>query len=99
MRPMYHRSSTRLQSHCFVSSLAFLLDRALEKKMKSAGIDLSSKEAWQILKTVRVVEIKLSDGTRTRSVTQGSTRAARILRVLSIRNLDPDVSKAGQEAA
>jgi transposase len=99
MRPIYHRSSERVQAHVFVASLAFLLDRALEKKLKAAGSDLSSKEAWQLLKTVRVVEIKLSDGTRTRSVTQGSTRAARILRVLGIRNLDPDSSKAGQKAA
>jgi transposase len=99
MRPIYHRSPERVQAHVFVASLAFLLDRALEKKLKSAGIDLSSKEAWQILKTVRVVEIKLSDGTRKRSVTQGSTRAARILRALGIRNLDPDDSKAGQKAA
>ena len=47
--------------YAFVASLAFLLDRALEKKLKSP-LDLSSKEAWQILKTVRVVEIELGHG-------------------------------------
>jgi hypothetical protein len=60
-----------------------------EKKLKSAGLDLSSKEAWQILKTVRVVEIELGDDKQKRSVTQGSARAAQILRALGIKDLIP----------
>jgi hypothetical protein len=40
-------TAPRVEAHIFIASLAFLLDRALEKKLKSAGIDLSSKEAWQ----------------------------------------------------
>jgi transposase len=100
MRPIYHQKAHRVQAHIFVASLAFLLDRALEKKLKAQGLDLSSKEAWQILKTVRVVEIELGDGKPKRSVTQGTVRAARILRALGIKNLDPDTSaKSGKEAA
>jgi hypothetical protein len=60
----------------FIASLAFLLDRALEKKLKSAGLDLSSKKAWQTLRTVRVVDIDLGNGERKQSVTHGSSRAA-----------------------
>ena len=90
MRPIYHQKAHRVQAHIFVASLAFLLDRALEKKLKSAGLDLSSKEAWQILKTVRVVEIDLGHGEPKRSVTQGTARAARILRALGISHLDPE---------
>lgn len=100
MRPIYHQKTRRVQAHIFIASLAFLLDRALEKKLKSAGIDLSSKEAWQILKTVRVVEIHLDHGDQKRSVTHGTTRAERIVRALGIKNLDPDMSaKSGKEAA
>lgn len=100
MRPIYHQKANRVQAHIFVASLAFLLDRALEKKLKAQGLDLSSKEAWQILKTVRVVEIDLGHGEHKRSVTQGTARAARILRALGIKNLDPDTSaKNGKEAA
>jgi transposase len=100
MRPIYHHKAHRVQAHIFVASLAFLLDRALEKKLKSAGLDLSSKQAWQSLKTVRVVEIELGQGEPKRSVTQGTARAARILRALGINNLDPDTSaKSGKEAA
>jgi transposase len=100
MRPIYHQKAARVQAHIFVASLAFLLDRALEKKLKSTGLDLSSKEAWQILKTVRVVEIELGDGRHKRSVTQGSARAAQILRALGIKDLDPDaLAKSGKKAA
>ena len=100
MRPIYHQKTRRVQAHIFIASLAFLLDRALEKKLKSAGLDLSSKEAWQILKTVRVVEINLDHGDQKRSVTHGTTRAERIVRALGIKNLDPDMSaKSGKEAA
>lgn len=90
MRPIYHQKAHRVQAHIFVASLAFLIDRALEKKLKSAGLDLSSKQAWQILKTVRVVEIDLGNGKQKRSVTQGTPQAARILRALRISDLDPD---------
>jgi transposase len=89
MRPVYHQKARRVLAHIFVASLAFLIDRALEKKMKSTGIDLSSKEAWQILKTVRVVEFDLGDGERKRSVTQGSARAIRILKAVGVKEMDP----------
>jgi transposase len=93
MRPVYHQKAPRVKAHIFVASLAFLLDRALEKRLKSAQIDISSEEAWQTLETVRVVEIDLGNGEQKRSVTQGTARAARILRAVGIKNLDPD-SKA-----
>ena len=96
MRPIYHQSARRVHAHIFVASLAFLLDRALEKKLKAAGIDISSKEAWQILKTVRVVEIDLGREHK-RSTTQGSARAAQLLRALGITTLDPE--QAGKKIA
>ena len=52
MRPIYHPTASRLEAHIFIASLAFWLDRALEKKLKSAGLDLFSHEAWQTLKIV-----------------------------------------------
>jgi len=89
MRPIYHRTVSRVEAHIFIASLAFLLDRALEKKLKSAGMDLSSQQAWQALKTVRVVDIDLGNGEHKQSVTQGSRRAAAILSTLGIKDLDP----------
>jgi transposase len=100
MRPVYHQKAHRVKAHVFVASLAFLLDRALEKKLKSAQIDISSEEAWQLLKTVRVVEIDLGDGEQKQSVTHGSARAARILKAVGVKNLDPDTrAKSAKHAA
>jgi transposase len=93
MRPIYHQTDRRVEAHLFVAALAFLLDRALEKKLKAAGLDLSSKEAWQLLRTVRVVEIDVRQKEPQRSVTRGSGRAARILKALDIRDLHPNPMK------
>ena len=90
MRPIYHQKPHRVEAHVFIAALAFLIDRALEKKLKTGGSDISSTEAWEILKTVRVVEFSLGNGQRKRTVTRGSKRAAQILRALGIQPLDPD---------
>lgn len=99
MRPIFHQKASRVQAHVFVASLAFLIDRALEKKLKSAGLDISSREAWQLLRTVRVVEIGVGAGKITRSVTQGSGRAEKILTALGLNDLDPDTRKTGKRVA
>jgi transposase len=89
LRPIYHQTDRRVAAHLFVAALAFLLHRALEKKLKAAGLDLSATEALQALRTVRVVEIHLGNGHTKRSVTRGTARAARILSALGITRLDP----------
>jgi transposase len=99
MRPIYHQTVPRVRAHIFIASLAFLLDRALEKKLKGAGMDLSSEQAWQLLKTVRVVEIDLGNGQRKQSVTQGCAQAAAILRTLGIKNLYPGAGTGQTMAA
>ena len=99
MRPIYHQKSDRVHAHVFVASLAFLLDRALEKKLQSVELDISSKDAWQSLRTVRVVDIDLGNGERKRSGTDGSARASRILRLLGINDRDPDTRKADHKVA
>jgi transposase len=89
LRPIYHQTDRRVEAHIFVAALAFLLHRAIEKKLKAAGLDLSSTEALQVLRTVRVVDFVLDQGQPKRSVTRGSSRAARILSALGITDLDP----------
>lgn len=99
MRPIYHQRAQRCQAHIFVASLAFLLDRALEKRLKASGLDLSSKEAWELLKTVRVVEIDLGNGEKQCSVTQGSSRASQVLKKLSITHRHPNTKKTTEMMA
>src|SRR6516164_415619 len=89
LRPIYHRTDERVQAHIFVAALAFLLHRAIEKKLKAAGLDLSATQALTALKSVRVVEIDLGNKTTKRSVTRGTQRAASVLRALGISELDP----------
>lgn len=89
MRPIYHHTDDRVEAHVFVAALAFLLHRAIEKKLKAARLDLSATEALIALKSVRVVDIDLGNGTSKRSVTHGTQRAAAVLRALGIADLDP----------
>jgi transposase len=89
MRPIYHQTDRRVEAHIFVAALAFLLHRAIEKKLKAARLDLSATQALTALKSVRVVDIDLGDGTIKRSVTAGTHRAEVVLRSLGITKLDP----------
>ena len=89
MRPIYHRDANRVRAHIFIAVLAFVLHRAIEKKLKGAKLDLSATEALTALKTVRVVDIDLGNGTRKRCVTRGSQRAAQILHALGVTEFDP----------
>jgi transposase len=95
MRPIFHRTDARVQAHIFVAALAFLLHRAIEKKLKAAGLDLSATQALDALKSVRLVDIDLGNGTTKRCVARGSQRAAAVLRALAITKLDPPTPPAG----
>lgn len=92
MRPIFHQTDKRVEAHIFVATLAFLLHRALEKKLKAARLDLSATDALEALRTVRIVDIDLGEGQTKRSVTQGSAHARRVLRALGITKLEPPKS-------
>lgn len=89
LRPIYHQTEKRVQAHLFVAALAFLLHRALEKKLKAAGLDLSATAALEALRTVRVVDLELGGGKTKRCVTRGSQRTEKILAALGIAQRDP----------
>jgi transposase len=97
MRPIYHHKDERVQAHIFVAALALLLHRAMEKKLKSAGVDLSATEALQALRSVRVVDIELGPQRSKRTVTRGSARACQVLTALGIRDIDPPAPPTGAE--
>jgi transposase len=91
LRPVYHQTEDRVEAHIFVAALAFLIHRAIEKKLKAARLDLSATEALSILKSIRVVDIDLGNGTTKRSVTAGTQRAAAVLRAIGITDRDPPI--------
>ena len=98
VRPVYHHKDDRVRAHVFVAALAFLLDRALEKKLRAAGSSLSSPAAWRALETVRCVTVEV--GSRTKlCVTRGSRQAAEVLKILRLSELDPPEAPEGKETA
>ena len=97
MRPIYHQTDPRVEAHVFVAVLAFLLHRALEKKLKAAGLDLSADDALTALKTLHVVDLDLGGGNTRRCVTKGSARTDKILKALGITERQPPTPpKRGQ---
>jgi transposase len=88
MRPIYHQRPKRVRAHIFVAALAFLLDRALEKKLKAAGVPMSSAQALEALRTVHVVDIRVGPEIR-RGVTSGNHQARQILAALGISDREP----------
>ena len=97
MRPIYHQTTKRTEAHLFVAALAFLLQKALDKKLKAAGLDLSATAALQALRTVRLVEFALGEDERKRSVSRGAARCKPILRALGITQLEPPQPPEGHE--
>jgi len=87
MRPIYHRTKPRVEAHVFVAALAFLLDRALEKKLHAKGVDLSAPAALEALRTIHVVDVKVGQ-VRKRGVTAGSSRARQVLTALGIKGCE-----------
>jgi len=97
VRPVYHHKDDRVRAHVFVAALAFLLDRALEKKLRAAGSSLSAPAAWQALETVRCVCVAVGNRKKL-CVTRGSRHAAEVLKILRLTELDPPEPLQGKEA-
>jgi hypothetical protein len=97
MRPIYHRTDDRVRAHIFVAALAFLLHRAIEKKLKAAGIDLSATEAL----TRAQISTRRRHRSRRRlnqaSRHQANPAAAAVLRALGIRDIEGEVRTAFSE--
>jgi len=96
VRPVYHHKDDRVRAHVFVAALAFLLDRALEKKLRAAPSSLSSPAAWRALETVRCVEVAVGNRKKL-CVTRGSRQAAEVLKILRLCELDPPEPPEGEE--
>jgi transposase len=88
MRPIYHHRPKRVRAHIFVAALAFLLARALEKKLKASGVPMSSAQALDALRTMHVVDIRVGAEIR-RGVTAGNHQARQILAAIGISDREP----------
>src|SRR5271157_4468418 len=98
MRPIYHHRPKRVRAHIFVAALAFLLARALEKKLKAAGVPMSSAQALEALRTMHVVDIRVGAQIR-RGVTAGNHQARQILAALAISDREPLQAQSSSKMA
>lgn len=96
LRPVHHRTASRVKAHVFVAALALLLDRALEKSLQAADSLLSTPFAWQALEMIRCVEVDLGKR-RKICVTRGNQHVAEIIKALGITQLDPPSAAEGRE--
>jgi transposase len=97
MRPIYHKSEPRVRAHIFVAALALLLTRVLERRLKDAGVDLSTEEALQALSTIRLVSFKVGPGSARNGVSVGSPRARQVLQALGIVEMKPPTPPEGEK--
>jgi transposase len=96
LRPVHHRTASRVKAHVFVAALALLLDRALEKSLQAAGSMLSTPFAWRAVEMIRCVEVDLGQRRKV-CVTRGNQHVAETLRALGITQLDPPSPPEGRE--
>lgn len=92
MRPVYHRRKERVEAHIFIATLAFLLDRALEKRLKTTKASISATTAMKALRTIHVVEIAIGEETKM-GVTKGNETARQILSCFGITKPDSILPK------
>jgi transposase len=96
MRPIWHHTERRVRAHIFVAAVAFLLDRMLERKLRDAKSTLSATNAWEALKTVKLVQFRIDGKLRT-TLTPGSTHARHVLKALGLTEVDPPSPPPGDE--
>jgi transposase len=96
MRPIWHRVERRVRAHIFVAALAFLLERMLERALRTAGVPLSASDAWKALETIRHVRFQVGAEVRS-GTTPGSTRARQVLHALKINEHRPPTPPTADE--
>ena len=94
MQPIWHRRPERVEAHLFVASLALLVHRLLERKLKAAGEDLSANAALKALGTIKLVEFDLGEGVQKLIVTRGSDQAGRVLKALKLKRNPPPTNES-----
>ena len=88
VRPIYHRTASRVRAHLFVAHLALVLGCALEKALRRTGLALALDTALEALRPVRLVTLEV-DGTTTRVVTKPTPHAQAVLKAVGLSRLRP----------
>ena len=96
LRPIWHHLDRRVSAHIFVAALAFLIDRLLERSLRTAKLPFSTTTAWQALQTIRHVSFRVNGESKT-GTTPGSSTARQVLHALGLTNHRPPTPRKGEE--
>ena len=83
LRPIYHWTKKRVESHVFICVLSYLLAKVMEKKLREAGLEMTAARALGHLEDVRAVDQEWGDVLVTH-MTRPSPPAQAILRAFNL---------------
>jgi transposase len=61
LRPFWHWKEERVRAHAFICYLAFLIERYVQRALKSSQVDFSALYTFESLKHLGVAEMKIGD--------------------------------------
>lgn len=89
LRPIYHWRQRRVETHIFITFLAFLIAKALELKLRAAGLELSIARALDQLSRLTATEHTWEEQARVVQASQPDREVEAILAALGISLRNP----------
>jgi transposase len=93
LRPFYHQIEDRVKAHAFICFLAYLMEKYVERILKTAGIGLSGEKAFGSLSNMGVAVMKIGPE-RFSYVTRPTSLQSKILKALKIKTPQRDLYAA-----
>jgi len=86
VRPINHHLDKRIRAHIFISVLSYLIEKTIEHKLKSAGVNMTAQKVFSEFKGIIVSDIQMGDKkpVRIKRVTELNTNQKKILDDLGI---------------
>jgi len=92
MRPIFHKTDSRIKAHVFVASLALFLKRTLDCQLAATWPEMSSTDAIAAMRSVGLAELTLA-GKPVRLVGGAGRDARRLVKTLGIRTTNPPMER------
>ena len=99
LRPAWHRTEERVQAHLLVASLEPAIDRALERKLRTAAMQLNTRAAWVAMEQVNPVEVEMRRKALKRGVCVNTKETRNVLRAPGIKPRAPHPPAGGELTA
>lgn len=86
IRPIYHHIEIRVRAHVLICVLAYTIEKILDRELSDKDIDLSAREAFELLDEVRLVENQVADK-KIKCVTEIAKEHSQVLKAVGIKAL------------